>query len=104
MPPAHDESTFSSCSLAELEQLVTHVHLADEGVDRFLQALKQVVAAMGPAHPDLLRVVLPCCELINGDDGLGALRRNLEQLRARSARFPIAGSLSAAGNQPSRDV
>ncbi|MGO9913387.1 MAG: hypothetical protein ACLQIB_01550 [Isosphaeraceae bacterium] len=103
-PAAHDENTLSSYSLAELEQLVTHVHMADEGVDRFLQALKQVVATMGPAHPDLLRVVLPCCELINGDDGLGALRRNLEQLRARSARFPISGSLSAAGNQPSQDA
>jgi hypothetical protein len=31
--------------------------------------------------------------LINGDDGLGALRRNLEQLRTRSARSPISGSL-----------
>jgi len=104
MPAAPDESTFSSYSLAELEQLVTQVHLPDEGVDRFLQALKQVVAAMGPAHPDLLRVVLPYCELINGDDGFGALRRNLEQLRDRCARSPIPGSLQAAGNQPSRDA
>jgi hypothetical protein len=93
IPTAPDESTFSSYSLAELEELVTHVHLPDEGVDRFLQALKEVVAAMGPAHPDLLRLVLPYCELINGDDGLGALRRNLEQLRTRSARSPISGSL-----------
>jgi hypothetical protein len=104
IPPAADESSSFSYTLAELEQLVTQFHLPDEGVDRFLQALKQVVAAMGPAHPDLLRVVLPYCELINGDDGLGALRRNLEQLRARSSRSPIPGSLEAVGNQPSRDV
>jgi hypothetical protein len=90
---APDQGEFSSYSLEELEQLVTRVHLPDEGVDRFLQALKQVVATMGPAHPDLLRVVLPYCELINGDDGLGALRRNLEQMRAGRGRSSIPGSL-----------
>ncbi len=91
VPPPIDESSFSAYSLAELEQLVNDVHLPGDGVDRFLQALKQAVAAMGPAHPDLLRVVLPFCELINGDEGLGALRHNLEQLRSRSARSPIPG-------------
>jgi len=101
---APDETAFSSCSLAELEQLVSQDHFPDEGVDRFLQALKQVVAAVGPAHPDLLRMVLPYCDLINGDDGLGALRHNLERLRARSARSPIPGSLQPAGHQPSRDA
>jgi hypothetical protein len=92
MKEAAEECDFSSYSLAELEQLVTRVHLPDEGVDHFLQALKQAVAAMGPANPDLLRVVLPYCELINGDDGLGALRRNLEQLRAQPERSSMSGS------------
>ena len=50
-PMPSDESAMASYSLAELEQLVTDVRLPDEGVDRFLQALKQVVAAMGPGSP-----------------------------------------------------
>jgi hypothetical protein len=92
-PPVPDESTFSPYSLADLEQMATRIQLPDEGVDRFLQALKQVVADLGPADPDLLRVVLPYCEIIDGDDGLGALRHNLEQLRTRPGRSPIPGSL-----------
>jgi len=102
--PLPVENTFNPCSLADLEQLVARVRLPDEGVERFLQALKQVVAALGPAHPDLLRVVLPYFELINGDDGLGALRRNLEQLRAAPGQSPITGSLEAVPNQPTRTV
>lgn len=90
---APDSDEFPCYSLKQLEQLVTRVRLPDEGVDCFLQALKEVVATIGPAHPDLLRVVLPYCELVNGDDGLGALRRNLEQLRARRGRTSIPGSL-----------
>jgi hypothetical protein len=93
MNEAPDQCAFPSYSVAELEQLVTRVHLPDEGVDRFLQALKQVVASVGPAHPDLIRVVLPYLELINGDDGLGVLRRNLEQMRTPPGQASISGTL-----------
>ena len=36
-------------------------------------------------------MVLPYCDLINGDDGLGALRRNLEQLRDSSRTISHSG-------------
>jgi hypothetical protein len=73
----------SSAALAELKALVTRVRLPDEGLDQFLATLRQVVDEMGAAHPELLRLVLPYREYIMGDDGLGALRRNLERIQAR---------------------
>src|SRR5438094_758555 len=70
-------------SLAELKALVTRARLPEEGLDEFLEILKQAVDDVGVAHPELLRLTLPFREYITGDDGLAALRRNLERIQAR---------------------
>ena len=74
----------SSSSLAGLKVLVAQGGLpALSGLDQFLATLRQAIDDMGTAHPDLLRLVLPYREYITGDDGLAALRRNLERIQAR---------------------
>ena len=70
-------------SLAELKALVTRARLPEEGLDEFLEILRQAVDDVGVAHPELLRLTLPFREYITGDDGLAALRRNLERIQAR---------------------
>jgi len=75
----------SSSSLAGLRALVARGGLPDEGLDQFLASLRQAIDDLGTAHPDLLRLVLPYRGYITGDDGLGALRRNLERIQARRA-------------------
>jgi hypothetical protein len=70
-------------SLVELKALVTRARLPDEGLDEFLEILRQAIDDVGVAHPELLRLTLPFREYIAGDDGLGALRRNLERIQAR---------------------
>ncbi len=45
--------------------------------------LRQAVDDVGTTHPELLRLALPFREHIDGDDGLDALRRNLERIQAR---------------------
>jgi len=72
-----------SASLAGLKALVARGGLPDEGLDEFLASLRQAIDDVGTAHPDLLRLVLPYREYITGNDGLGALRRNLERIQAR---------------------
>jgi hypothetical protein len=69
--------------LAGLKALVARGGLPDEGLDQFLAILRKAIDDVGTAHPDLLRLVLPYREYINGEDGLGALRRNLERIQAR---------------------
>jgi hypothetical protein len=73
----------SSAALIGLKALVARSRLPDEGLDQFLAALKQAVDDLGTTDPELLRLVLPYREYITGDDGLGALRRNLERIQAR---------------------
>jgi hypothetical protein len=73
----------SSSSMAGLKALVARGGLPHEGLDQFLATLRHAIDDVGTAHPDLLRLVLPYREYINGDDGLGALRRNLERIQAR---------------------
>ena len=70
-------------SITGLKVLVARGTLPHEGLDQFLATLRQAINDVGTAHPDLLRLVLPYREFINGDDGLGALRRNLERIQAR---------------------
>jgi hypothetical protein len=70
-------------SLIELKALVTRARLPEEGLDEFLEILRQAVDDVGAAHPELLRLALPFREYITGDDGLAALRRNLERIQAR---------------------
>jgi hypothetical protein len=70
-------------SLDGLKLLVSRLHLPDEGLDQFLAGLRQAIDDVGTANPELLRLVMPYREYINGEDGLGALRRNLERIQAR---------------------
>jgi hypothetical protein len=72
-----------STALAELKSLVARTRLPDEGLDEFLDVLKQAVEDVGATHPDLLRLTLPFREHISGDNGLDILRRNLERIQAR---------------------
>jgi hypothetical protein len=70
-------------SLVELKSLVAQARLPEEGLDEFLDVLKQAVEDVGVTHPELLRLTLPFREHINGSDGLDVLRRNLERIQAR---------------------
>jgi hypothetical protein len=70
-------------SLVELKSLVAQTRLPDEGLDEFLDVLRQAVEDVGVTHPELLRLTLPFREFINGGDGLDVLRRNLERIQAR---------------------
>ncbi len=70
-------------SLVELKSLVAQTRLPDEGLDEFLDVLKQAVEDVGVTHPELLRLTLPFREFIDGGDGLDVLRRNLDRIQAR---------------------
>ena len=87
---SHANSTSTSVAaratptcLADLKSLVARARLPEEGLDEFLDMLRQAVDDVGTTHPDLLRLALPFREHIEGDDGLAALRRNLERIQAR---------------------
>jgi hypothetical protein len=71
--------------LAELKVLVTQARLPEEGLDEFLEILRQAIDEVGVAHPELLRLALPFRDYITADDddGLAALKRNLERVQAR---------------------
>jgi hypothetical protein len=75
--------------LARLTDLVTRFHLPDEGLDQFLATLRQAIDDLGAGHPELLRIVLPYREYISGEDGLGALRQNLERIRSESTAAAV---------------
>jgi hypothetical protein len=68
-------------ALAELKGLMARVHLPDEGLDEFLERLKQVVNGLGASDAELLELVMPYREHISGGNGLRALRRNLDRIR-----------------------
>jgi hypothetical protein len=70
-------------SLTELKALVTRARLPEEGLDEFLDVLRQAIDDVGIAHPELLRLALPFREHITGENGLAALRRNLDKIQAR---------------------
>jgi hypothetical protein len=71
----------ATSSIAGLKALIARIHLPDDGLDQFLATVQQAVNDLGTADPELLRLVLPYREYINGDEGLGALRRNLERIQ-----------------------
>jgi hypothetical protein len=73
----------SSASLTGLKALVARGRLPDEGLDQFLAILRQAVDDVGTTHTELLRLAWPYREYITGDDGLGALKRNLERIQSR---------------------
>lgn len=68
-------------ALEELKALMARVHLPDEGVDEFLALLKSVVNGLGASDPKLLELVMPYRDIIEGGNGLRALRRNLDRIR-----------------------
>jgi hypothetical protein len=70
-------------SLVELKAIVARTRLPEEGLDEFLETLRQAIDDVGTTHPELLRLALPFREYIDGDDGLAVLRRNLERIQAR---------------------
>jgi len=70
--------------LTQLKALLTRAHVPDEGLDRFLEIVKQAVDDLGPGDSELLKLVLPYCQYITGNDKLGVLRRNLEQIRTQN--------------------
>jgi hypothetical protein len=72
-----------SAALTELKSLVARTRLPEEGLDEFLNVLKQAVEDVGATHPELLRLALPFREHIAGENGLDVLRRNLERIQAR---------------------
>ncbi|GAC1450218.1 MAG: hypothetical protein NVSMB9_34510 [Isosphaeraceae bacterium] len=72
-------------ALSALKALMTRTHLPDEGLDAFLESLKQVVNGLGASDPELLELVLPFREHVNGGNGLRALRRNLDRLRQEAS-------------------
>ncbi|MFO0952675.1 MAG: hypothetical protein U0835_16315 [Isosphaeraceae bacterium] len=67
-------------ALNELKAFLAHTHLPDDGLEDFLDLLRQAVRGLGATDPDLLALVAPWREHIAGDD-LRALRRNLDKLR-----------------------
>ncbi len=79
--PAAAQHQAGITSLAGLKALVARIHLPEEGLDQFLTALRKAIADVGTANPELLRLVLPYREYINGEEGLSSLRRNLERIQ-----------------------
>ena len=65
----------------ELKALMARVALPDEGLEEFLNVLKQAVNGLGASDSELLELVMPYRELISGGNGLRALRRNLDRIR-----------------------
>jgi hypothetical protein len=71
--------------LDQLRLLLNRAHLPYEGLDRFLEFVKRAVDDLGPSDAELLKLVFPYREHITGNDKLGALRHNLEEVRTRHA-------------------
>jgi hypothetical protein len=84
VPPASSAPHYAtSSSLAGLKTLIARGRLPNEGLDQFLAILRQAVDDVGTTHTELLRLAWPFREYITGDDGLGALKRNLERIQSR---------------------
>src|SRR5262249_34142903 len=73
-------------ALEELKALMARTALPEEGVEEFLNQLKQVVNGLGASDPALLELVMPYREVISGGNGLRALRRNLDRMRQETAK------------------
>jgi hypothetical protein len=81
VPPASVQYQAATASLVGLRALVAKIHLPDEGLDQFLATLRKTVADVGTTNPELLRLLLPYREYINGEEGLSILRRNLDRIQ-----------------------
>ena len=82
--PAMAQCQTTNASLATLKTLVARSHLPED-LEQFLAALRQVVVDLGTANPELLRLVLPYREYIDGEEGLSALSRNLDRIQPQKA-------------------
>ncbi len=74
--------------LPQLRMLLARARFPDEGLDRFLEILKQAVDSLGPGDAELMKLVLPYRQYITGNDKLGVLRRNLRASSDRERRGP----------------
>ena len=71
----------AGASLGRLKGIVAGIHLPDDGLDQFLATIQQAIDDVGTSNPELLRLVLPYREYINGEEGLSVLRRNLDRIQ-----------------------
>jgi hypothetical protein len=72
----------SSSSLTELKAFIEQANLPEEGLNKFLAVLKDAVDDVGAGHPELIVLVRPYRQYISGEDGLAALRCQIERLEA----------------------
>ncbi len=82
-------------ALTELKALMLSVQLPEEGLDDFLELVKQAVNGLGASDPELLELVMPFREHVSGGNGLRALRRNLDKIRDEAARDDEPDALRA---------
>jgi hypothetical protein len=82
--PAKTQFQATKDSLVTLKAIVARICLP-EGQKQFLDALRHVVDDLGTADPEVLRLVLPYREYINGEEGLNALSRNLDRIHAQKS-------------------
>ena len=82
-------------ALTEMKALMAHAQLPDEGLDDFLELLKQAVNGLGASDTEVLELVMPFREHVSGGNGLRALRRNLDRIRDEAARDDEPDALSA---------
>jgi len=68
-------------TLQRLRIFLARTRLPEEGLDQFLDLLREVVDELGPDDPQLVGLVYPYRKYVTGDDELEDLRRNLEQIR-----------------------
>ena len=83
--PSTAAETLHPSPLSRLKMLLTRVHVPDQGLDRFLEIVKQAVDDLGPEDSELVELVLPYRQYITGNDKLGLLRRSIDQFRTRNA-------------------
>jgi hypothetical protein len=69
----------------ELKGVIARYHLPDEGVLEFHSVLARVISGMGTSDPQLLELVRPFSDLLNGKE-FRALRRNLDRVDPDEAR------------------
>lgn len=72
-------------ALDELKGVIARYHLPDEGVLEFHSALARVISGMGTSDAQLLELVRPFSDLLNGKE-FRALRRNLDRVDPDEAR------------------
>ncbi|MFO0890634.1 MAG: hypothetical protein U0790_16005 [Isosphaeraceae bacterium] len=77
----------------QLKVFLNRGRVAGDGIERFLEFVRQVIEERGPDDPELIALALPYRQSIEGDDDLDALRRNLDLAQSR-----------LNGSEPTRDV